>query len=366
MLRLRRNKILLSLIGVCAGSLLSLIHKYRYDSVNIFNTAGPFEEYKKEVVDLNVIPGNIEKPLPRINNTSALGASGNKYPPSILLWTTWRSGSTFIGSLLAEASDNTFYSYEPMMPLGVRIYRSDTTETRNAVQYLSDILHCNHDRQRDLVRRLRHHSAYMNGNTLLTNACRPVDRCSDASFISGVCRNATVHVLKVLRLALTWAPMLLDDPTLNLKIIYVTRDPRALLRYHKQLVWFIKCLTGAGNTNCIRCCRILSELSRSGTSCQKQYNDFIYQDRFRFLRYEDFSLDVFGQVKELWHFLGLTLSQHQLEVIHNMSNLEAPTNLTARRPRVLSQRPKKSDMNRIMNYTSIKGFLELLNIIQAL
>lgn len=327
MFRWGRNKIILSVAGFCAGIFLSLITS-KYE--NTYRTP--------KIV-------NILEHLPKKN------INNYEYPPSILLWTTWRSGSTFIGSLLAEASENTFYSYEPMMPLGVRIHRNDTQDTRKAVQYLSDVLHCNHWKQGDIVRHLRHHSAYMNQNKLLNSACRPVDRCSDPSFISSVCRNSSIHVTKVLRLALTWASELLEDPTLNLKIIYVTRDPRALIRSRRNLSWCRRRRPDCRDPSTV-CKHISKDLQDAHILAKK------HPTKFRFLRYEDFSLDVIGQAKVLWKFLGMDLSQHQLQLIQNRSSLAPPANLTARRSKYNIQKESVShtfEWRSLMDYSSMKA-----------
>ena len=48
--------------------------------------------------------------------------------------------------------------------------------------------------------------------------------CTKPSFLDSMCQNGTFHISKTVRLGLSVASELLEDP--NVKIIFVARDPR--------------------------------------------------------------------------------------------------------------------------------------------
>ena len=57
---------------------------------------------------------------------------------------TWRSGSTFLGDLLMTPQA-TFYHYEPLIPYGVRRFRSmNSSDTNEALRQLHHLLSCNY------------------------------------------------------------------------------------------------------------------------------------------------------------------------------------------------------------------------------
>ncbi|CAL4192894.1 unnamed protein product, partial [Meganyctiphanes norvegica] len=78
-----------------------------------------------------------------LNNNNSRHQKVKDFPSAVVLWTQWRSGSSFFGELLHGAHQNTFYNYEPMIPLRhVKIFRDDNKETRHAISYLNSVLRC--------------------------------------------------------------------------------------------------------------------------------------------------------------------------------------------------------------------------------
>nr|XP_027217827.1 carbohydrate sulfotransferase 4-like [Penaeus vannamei]XP_027217829.1 carbohydrate sulfotransferase 4-like [Penaeus vannamei] len=157
------------------------------------------------------------------------GGGGPAAPPEGRhLWTGWRSGSTFVGKLLAKATNTTFYSYEPLHMYKVHVLHRDRNDTRAAVRLLRDILRCRLLRHQDQVSYMAHQKWYLKENAFLGNRCKPSRACSSTAFVGKVCRMASLHVAKVLRLSLRWARPLLEDEDLDVQIIYMVRDPRAV------------------------------------------------------------------------------------------------------------------------------------------
>lgn len=53
--------------------------------------------------------------------------------------------------------------------------------------------------------------------------------------LRGACQNSPVRIIKVIRSRLSWVEQLLDDPNFNLKIIHLTRDPRASIFSNRRI-----------------------------------------------------------------------------------------------------------------------------------
>jgi len=62
------------------------------------------------------------------------------HPKRLLIVTSWRSGSTFLGTILAH-HPAVFYHYEPLMYVGTHQIRTGE-QAAIAVQHLRNIFHC--------------------------------------------------------------------------------------------------------------------------------------------------------------------------------------------------------------------------------
>ncbi|XP_068249141.1 carbohydrate sulfotransferase 1-like [Palaemon carinicauda] len=241
---------------------------------------------------------------------------GKGYPRVVMLWTTWRSGSTFLGDLLVSAVNETFYSYEPLIPYGVRIFRYDDEHTRDALTYLTDLFRCDLTNHKWQVRRMAQEKCYRRRNTYLMKNCADskVD-CGNPTVISNACKSANFHFAKVLRLGLVWARKLLDDPSLDLQIIYMVRDPRPSdkvdnVNSRKPYGW---CRSDCRNiTNVCRHLRFDLQDSRQ--------LEVDYPDRFKFIQYEKLSLDTETYVKDLWNFLHLDMTEAVMKKVRDLTS----------------------------------------------
>ena len=63
------------------------------------------------------------------------------YPKRLLIVTSWRSGSTFLGQMLSE-HPGVYNHYEPLMHLGVQQIRPGDPRVQSVVQHLQDLLNC--------------------------------------------------------------------------------------------------------------------------------------------------------------------------------------------------------------------------------
>ncbi|XP_047499063.1 uncharacterized protein LOC125045689 isoform X2 [Penaeus chinensis] len=176
------------------------------------------------------------------NDVNGLGENENidvqsqktKKQKVILLWTGWRSGSTFLGELLKRWSSKTFYSYEPLHIFKVKVHEktdNPNSASISATSALRDILACDFRTHGAILKYQNRWRWYKWANTYLMERCTKTRKCYDPSFVSKTCRSADVHLLKVLRLSLPWARTFLENEDLDFQILYVVRDPRAVLRF---------------------------------------------------------------------------------------------------------------------------------------
>lgn len=63
------------------------------------------------------------------------------HPKRLLIVTTWRSGSTFLGQILSE-HPGVYNHYEPLMHVGVEQIRPDDPRVDSVVLHLQDLLQC--------------------------------------------------------------------------------------------------------------------------------------------------------------------------------------------------------------------------------
>lgn len=233
-------------------------------------------------------------------------------PKAVILWTGWRSGSTFVGKLLAKATNTTFYSYEPLHMYKVHVLHRDRNDTRAAVRLLRDILRCRLLRHQDQVSYMAHQKWYLKENAFLGNRCKPSRACSSTAFVGKVCRMASLHVAKVLRLSLRWARPLLEDEDLDVQIIYMVRDPRAVFSSRARVDW---CTSSTCRGIQTVCSLLGKDLAEAAALLQE------YPHRFMFVQYEEMCQNMSASLADMMDFLGLPVT----DVQKNMLSYESPS-----------------------------------------
>ncbi|KAK3871377.1 hypothetical protein Pcinc_023468 [Petrolisthes cinctipes] len=213
-------------------------------------------------------------------------------PLSILLLSSvGRSGSSFLGELLASQGHN-IYFYEPIRALNRSLQTEDKIK-RELLRYL----HCN-------IRR-----------SILTIGKRPSvnvkhkyvfgKRRNDVSLpkLVELCRQEPLLIIKTIRTRLNWVRDLLDKPDLNLKVVHLVRDPRGTHISMDKVDWNIDYKE--------MCDRVLEDLEEK-KGLEKQY-----PGRYYFIKYEDLCRDPYRQANQLFGFLQV-----------GRVTAESPTNTT--------------------------------------
>ncbi|XP_063610766.1 carbohydrate sulfotransferase 6-like [Penaeus indicus] len=219
---------------------------------------------------------------------------------AVVLFSRWRSGSTFMGEVLKKAGRGVFYSYEPLYEYGVHVLYEDIEETHLAVEEVKHILRCQFDfgKIEEMLR----------SNPLLREACKTSGICKDANHTAEVCRKSSLHVAKVLRLGLRWARPLLEMEDVDVKLIYLVRDPRAVFSSRAKVAW---CSTPTCK-DVKTVCSLLEDDLLEASLLQEDY-----PTRFHFILYDRFCQTPLAALQKLMGFLGLPVTRDQEKILQS-------------------------------------------------
>ena len=163
----------------------------------------------------------------------------------ILIASTWRSGSTFLGDLLSRYP-GTFYSYEPLIYLAHK-YGGLTNITDDVksemVDLVSDIFKCYPN-----LGYLKHLNETKNKNNFkhnfrMWNMCekflKKISACFKRSVNIETCPIFPIRLIKTVRLRVKETEKLLLDPEIGnaLKVILLVRDPRGVMNSRASDSW---------------------------------------------------------------------------------------------------------------------------------
>ena len=151
----------------------------------------------------------------------------------ILILTTWRSGSTFLGDLLNHYK-GTFYYFEPLHYYSKVKNKHGLEPRQNETEFLRSLLEC--EFTEDNIGFLHHVSKadnkflFKNHNFRLWNTCHnllPQDMmCLMPEYLNKVCPLFPIKTIKTVRLQMRDIENLIQDPALGLKVVFLVRDPR--------------------------------------------------------------------------------------------------------------------------------------------
>ncbi|XP_007887493.1 carbohydrate sulfotransferase 6 [Callorhinchus milii] len=290
----------------------------------------------------------------------------------ILILSSWRSGSSFVGQVFSQHPD-VFYLMEPAWHVWVNMYQNSAKILQMAV--------------RDLVRStflcdMSVFNVYMPEHKLISNlfqwdvsralcsppACDHYQRtdltnyltckkhCNSSSFfkVEESCKTYSHVVLKEVRFFdLSALYPLLTDPSLNLKIIHLVRDPRAVIKSRDKSVAALlrdnaiildtkgkaidsKNAELSNYQAMMEICRSHIQIHESAT---KKAPDFL-KKRYMMIRYEDLVKDPLSEISELYKFAELNLTAKLRSWIYNITHGEGTGSafkITPRNAKNLSQ-----------------------------
>ncbi|XP_041115830.1 carbohydrate sulfotransferase 7-like [Polyodon spathula] len=323
---------------------------------------------------------NIEEKASNETGMSEENGNGGKTKTFIYLHATWRTGSSFLGELFNQHPD-VFYLYEPMWHMWQTLYPGDAESLQGALRdMLGSLFRCDFSvlKLYTATQNLTTSSifgwkknkvicseplcpAYKKDEIGLINesACQKCP-ARDIKSLERECRKYPVVVIKDVRvLDLGVLVPLMQDPSLNLQVIQLFRDPRAVhnsrLKSKQALVReSIQVLRSKQRSDKHKRMLVPNRSQRADSYvssameviCESWLKDLLLirsaprwvTRNYLSLRYEDLVLHPVKQLQSLFRFSNLTL----LPAIENfVLNMTRGDNYPSDKPFLISSRDAK-------------------------
>ena len=242
-------------------------------------------------------------------------------PLRILLVSTWRSGSTFLGQVLQQ-HPGVFQHYEPFSYMGVRQIRSGT-DAFQSQQLLHRLLECRFKGQDQYLNYTRHNPIDMSGhNKRIWNPCNFnnfLDVCSNSSFLTESCNMFPIQLVKTVRLRLNLTQLFLGENRLNAKVVFLVRDPRATMNSRLSSVSWCSKSHDCSSPE-VLCSDLKEDLKVSAAF------ELLFPKSFIRIRYEDLANEPHKTIQHLLDFLGMEYTEELAKFVqsHTQSEVEAP------------------------------------------
>ncbi|XP_063289371.1 carbohydrate sulfotransferase 4-like [Pelobates fuscus] len=271
----------------------------------------------------------------------------------VLIVSSWRSGSSFLGSIFNNHPD-VFYMFEPGHPVWMKLLN----ETAELLHYPL----------RDLLRSLFTcdvsplHSYLPRGGKKMSDfhyfaesraLCMP-PACQSSNMtktynrlncslvcgenplknIENVCRSHKHMAMKTVRiLDLKVLIPLLQDSKLDLRIVHLVRDPRAVVssRQYFTLIDDDRIVyrdgisdQGENKNKTPNATEVMAKICRSQVSMYKEGRDSTNfpLGRYMLVRLEDLAWDPLSNVDKMFSFVGLTMTPEIRHWVHNITHHE--------------------------------------------
>lgn len=244
-------------------------------NLEIKNSLEGYSGLKTNSSSLEVQPAEpFETP---VNHEGTLNNVSQPLMTVLLLSSVGRSGSSFLGELLASQGNN-IYLYEPIRAL-------------KPVQQTEVII------PNELGRYFRCHIPAILldiGKNPYVSVRHPYTFGKKRSSVSvtvleEICFQEPLRIIKTIRTRLRWMKKLLGDKDLNLKVIHLVRDPRGTSASMDELKWQMSTQD--------MCQRVGDDLK------EREEIERLYPGRYFFIKYEDFCLDPYRKTSEIFRFL---------------------------------------------------------------
>ncbi|PRD24755.1 UNVERIFIED_CONTAM: chst1 [Trichonephila clavipes] len=232
-------------------------------------------------------------------------------PLHVLLVSYARTGSSFVGDLL-QSLPNSFYHFEPLHFLSNPVLNYSFVEARSV---LDKVFRCNVSSIEGFLKWQRKNKGYMKFKRSFNywKECSRKNACYNGSYIDAYCRRHNMIIAKTIRIKLSDAIEIFNThPHLNLKIIYLARDPRGSINSRTKFPVSQWCKRDPMCINPNYFCSALSEDLKTVCTLSKER-----PEDFMVLRYEDLSLDPFGTTSRLVQFLGFQSIPPETETFLN-------------------------------------------------
>ncbi|XP_034540623.1 carbohydrate sulfotransferase 6 [Notolabrus celidotus] len=265
----------------------------------------------------------------------------------VLLLSSWRSGSSFLGQVFSQ-HPSVFYLMEPAWHVWTKLHKPGARVLRMAVRdLLRSMFQCDLSVMEAYLPEHHNVSALFmwfesralcsppacpltprnqfSNQTLCKKACdaRGLQRAQDA------CGTYSHIVLKEVRFfELESLYPLLQDPHLDLRIIHLVRDPRAVLRSREAAVKALAkdnaIVLEQKNTPAAELqYQVMQEICRSHVRINERAilkpPPFL-EGRYKMVRYEDVARNPLEEINRIYEFVGLGMTSELEEWIYHVTH----------------------------------------------
>ncbi|NXT54376.1 CHST4 sulfotransferase, partial [Pluvianellus socialis] len=267
----------------------------------------------------------------------------------ILILSSWRSGSSFTGQIFSQ-HPSVFYLMEPAWHVWVTMYQNSAKVLHMAVRDLVrsvflcdmsvfDAYMSSQKKKSDLFQWETSRAlcsppacdSFRRSDIISAGHCKTI--CSKYPFskVEEACKTYSHVVIKEVRFFdLKVLYPLLTDPSLNLKVIHLVRDPRAVFRSREraaaELKYDTNIVMGSQNTKEeTRPYNIMQVICKSHVDIYKAGSQTIpsfLKDRYLLVRYEDIVRDPLAKAAEMYRFAELNFTSELQKWVHNITHGE--------------------------------------------
>ncbi|XP_064526597.1 carbohydrate sulfotransferase 4 isoform X1 [Pseudopipra pipra] len=268
-------------------------------------------------------------------------------PVHILILSTWRSGSSFTGQIFSQ-HPSVFYLMEPAWHVWVKMSQNSAKVLHMAVRdlvrsvFLCDMsvfdAYMSSQKQKSDLFQWETSRALcsppacdlFNRTDIITAGnCKKI--CSKYPFskVEEACKTYSHVAIKEVRFFdLKVLYPLLTDPSLNIKIIHLVRDPRAVFRSREKTAADLKrdsnIIVGSQRTkgemgpyNTMQViCRSHVEIYKAGIQATPSF----LKDRYLLVRYEDIVRDPLARAAQMYRFAELHFTPELQKWVHNITH----------------------------------------------
>ncbi|XP_026220944.1 carbohydrate sulfotransferase 6-like isoform X2 [Anabas testudineus] len=265
----------------------------------------------------------------------------------VLLLSSWRSGSSFLGQVFSQ-HPSVFYLMEPAWHVWTKLQKTGEGALRMAVRdLLQSVFQCDFSVMEAYLPEQHSVSSLfmwshsralcsppacpLTPRTQFSNQTRCHKAC-DGTSLQGVeeaCGTYSHVVLKEVRFfELESLYPLLQDQNLDLRIIHLVRDPRAVMRSREESAGMLAMDSAivleqrnvpAGEVQY----QVLQEICRSHMRINEKAilkpPPFL-NGRYKMVRYEDMARDPLGEIFSMYEFVGLEMTRQMEEWIYKVTH----------------------------------------------
>ncbi|NXJ83499.1 CHST4 sulfotransferase, partial [Trogon melanurus] len=268
-------------------------------------------------------------------------------PVHILILSSWRSGSSFTGQIFSQ-HPSVFYLMEPAWHVWVTMHQNNAKALHMAVRDLVrsvflcdmsvfDAYMSSQKKKSDLFQWETSRAlcsppacdSFSRSDIISAGNCKTVCGKYPFSKVEEACKTYSHVAIKEVRFFdLKVLYPLLTDPSLNLKIIHLVRDPRAVFRSRENAMADLKrdsdiilgpqgteAEMGPYNTMQV-ICKSHVEIYKAG----KQAVPSFLKDRYLLVRYEDIVRDPLGRAAQMYRFAELHFTPELQKWVHNITH----------------------------------------------